>query len=186
MSCLGFLAFRNGVFNHFFASSATFQPGKQVTPTQGKSGGGTTTTRTPGVATTVTPLLQTTSTPRITGTTTPLSATPTIHPSMTPILTNTPIPPPSVAITCLFAQDHQQATLCVQTAANATLTITVLDCDGQLDNNAPTTSIADNTGFFTATWQPRKPGGGCRTATVTVIAMLNGQQNQTQATLTLG
>lgn len=80
-----------------------------------------------------------------------------------------------------MGRDHKPLMLYVQTAPNASLSISVVDCDGVTDFNAPTSGMTDGMGNYQAQWMPRRPMG-CNTATATVTATLGSQSGTGSAT----
>ncbi|MBA2682826.1 MAG: hypothetical protein H0U76_31085 [Ktedonobacteraceae bacterium] len=74
----------------------------------------------------------------------------------------------------------------MQTGANASLRISILDCDGVIDPNAPTSATADSSGYFLESWAPRKAGHGCRSLTATVTSTLGSQQASATSQFTMG
>jgi hypothetical protein len=159
--------------------------------TDGGGGGG------PVVAGQPTATLAPMVTPSPTGTLAPGTPAPNATPTATatdaptatatsPSDTPTLVPPLSVKVGCLATFGHKSAQFCVNTAATATLAITVRDCDGVIDPNAPKSGTADSIGYYFANWVPRQLVGGCRTATISVTATLGNQKGSGQGTLNFG
>jgi hypothetical protein len=191
---LAFIAVQSGVFAHPASAAVTTiittGGGQNATPTQ--TGLGITGTATPTVVVTTTPGVYATATPQPGILPTPVktvhpgpTATPipgvtaTPQPTATPTSippTATPLPPLQVNVT-LNGRDHQPLMLFVQTmpsAPYASLSISVVDCDGVTDPNAPTSGTTDGVGDYQTQWMPRRPNG-CNMATATVTATLGSQ-----------
>ncbi|MBA3823500.1 MAG: hypothetical protein H0X24_06275 [Ktedonobacterales bacterium] len=108
--------------------------------------------------------------------------TSTLAPGVTP--TVTPLPPLAVTIRCNCPEDKHNANFAVQTAANATLTIRVVYCDGVPDTSVNTSGTADNSGAYATAWSPSHSPKGCKTATITVTATVGSQSGTGTGTLT--
>ncbi len=150
-------------------------PGPGHTPTAGNTplpGGATAVPSTPNPQTTVTPQ------------TTP-GATPTAAATATTVPTATTAPL-SVTIGCWASPDPKSAQFCVQTGANADLRISAVDCDGVNDTRIPANATADSSGYYLASWSPRKPGHGCHTVTITVTSTVGSQEATASGQFTLG
>ena len=181
---LGLAVIRGGII-HLGQSAGTTgaattgtTPGISHTPSSGHTPVPPGATASPASSTNATPRPQTTATP-------PGQATATAVVTGTVTATAT-VAPLAVSLGCWAAQDHQSAQFCVQTAANATLALSVVDCDGVTDPNAPTAATTDGSGNYLASWSPRKPGQGCRTLTVTVQATAGARQGSATAQFNLG
>jgi hypothetical protein len=198
---LAFIAVQSGVFARpaSAAVTTTITTGGMPDATPTLAGVGPTKTLTPTIVVTTTPGIYATATPQPDIIPTPVktvhpgptatpfpgaTATPTatsVPPTATSVpLTDTPVPPTATPLpplnvnVVLSGRDHKPLTLHVQTAPNASLSISVVDCDGVGDPNAPTSGMTDGFGNYQAQWPPRMPLG-CNTATATVTATLGSQ-----------
>jgi len=192
---LGVWAVHSGLFTH-----VSIQPGGPNVTTIITTGGEPHATPTAlggiGAHATTTPLPVITTTPGVLATVTP-SPKPTVGPTSTPAPgptplpgvtpspnptpnptdtavppTATPLPPLTVSVNLSVHKGNMM--LSVNTAAGASLSISVLDCDGRPDPGAPISGTADDFGNFFASWHARMPP--CGSATATVTATLDSQQ----------
>ncbi len=144
-------------------------------------------TTTPGVYVTATPAPHPTPVP---GTTPAPQATSTPQPTIPPTATPSPptATPPPLPLTVTLNYDHKRMTMTVhvQSAPNATLSISVMDCDGVTDPQAPTSGMTDPNGNYQSyPWKARIPQS-CNTVTATVTATHGSQQGTGSTTFAFG
>ena len=106
------------------------------------------------------------------------SQTATVGPTATATSASTTAPtsiatvPLTITVTCAKGSDRGAGTVCVHTAASATLNLSVRYCDGSTAKGLHSAAVADSSGNYTWNWSVHMACVG--PATATVIAKQNG------------